>query len=487
MNAGSRAALLLWLLAMVSTALADDRTGVRDIGSNRELFVDHYLFDHLDGVRLELGRPQPAGIALAYDQPWEGVFTFFTTVIQDGDTFRMYYRSESPGSELSPVCYAESTDGIHWTKPELGLFEFQGSKANNILLNFHRCFTPFLDTRPNCPPEERFKANGEVGKGLAGFVSADGIHWKGLGDAILVPRVLENNFDSQNVMFWSDAERKYVCYSRHMVGGKRAHSRATSDDFRTWTPQVLMSYSDTDSTVPSHHLYTVQTVPYFRAPHLYIALPGRYLYLRRALTEKQGEKLGVHPGGGGIGDCSDGVLLTSRAGSERFDCTFQEALVRPGPGDANWVSRTNWPACGVIQTGPTEMSIFVQRHYGQKTAHLERLALRIDGFASIHAPYAGGEFVTHPLTFTGKQLEINCSTSAAGGIRVELQDAGGKPVPGYTLDESIEIFTDDLARVVAWKKSGSDVAPLAGKPVRLRFVMKDADLYSLKFSEPSPN
>jgi hypothetical protein len=205
------------------------------------------------------------------------------------------------------------------------------------------------------------------------------------------------------------------------------------------------------------------------------------MYLRRALTEEQGKKLGVHKGGGGIGDCADGVLLTSRAGSDRFDCTFQEALVRPGTGDSNWVSRTNYPALGVIQTGPAEMSMFVQRDYGQRTAHLERMTLRLDGFSSVHAPYAGGEMVTRPLTFTGKELEINCSTSAAGGLFVEIQDAGGKPIEGYALADCDEIFTDDVARVVTWKKKGSDVGKLAGRPVRLRFVMKDADLYSLRF------
>lgn len=476
-----RIAAALTLLLATSETLAESPSDLCYIGSRREVFVDRYLIDRLDGLRLELGRPTPAGIALKYDKPWEGIFTFFTTVIKDGKTFRMYYRSESPGSAFSPICYAESEDGIHWRKPELGLVDIAGSKANNAVMNHPRCFSPFLDTHPACPPEERFKANAEVGKGLAGYVSADGIHWKGMGESILVPRALNNNFDSQNVMFWSQAEQKYVCYSRHMEGKHRAHSRATSADFRTWTPQTLMTYSDTGSTVPSHHYYTVQIEPYFRAPHVYVSLPGRFLYLRRALTPDEGKALEVHPGGGGTGDVSDGVLLTSRAGSERFDVTFPEAFIRPGPGKENWVSRTNFPACGVVQTGPDEMSLYVQRDYGQKTAHLERMTLRLDGFASVHAPYAGGEMLTRPLRFEGKELEINCSTSAAGGIRIEIQDADGKPIKGYALDDSVEIIADDVARVVTWKKAGSSVEALSGKTVRLRVAMKDADLYSLRF------
>jgi hypothetical protein len=156
--------------------------------------------------------------------------------------------------------------------------------------------------------------------------------------------------------------------------------------------------------------------------------------------------------------------------------------VRPGPGDGNWISRTNYPACGIVQTGPTEMSIYVQRHYGQKTAYLERLALRLDGFASVHAPFAGGELLTRPLRFTGGALELNCATSAAGGIRVEIQNADGQPISGRALADCDEIFGDDIARVVTWRR-GADVAGLAGQPVRLRVQLRDADLYAIQFKE----
>ncbi len=126
------------------------------------------------------------------------------------------------------------------------------------------------------------------------------------------------------------------------------------------------------------------------------------------------------------------------------------------------------------------MSLYVQRDYGQKTAHLERMTLRLDGFASLNAPYDGGEMVTKPLRFEGNQLEINYATSAAGVLRVEIQDEQGRPVPRFSLEECPEIIGDDISRIVSWNQ-GSDVGSLAGKPVRLRFVMKDADLYSLRF------
>jgi hypothetical protein len=113
---------------------------------------------------------------------------------------------------------------------------------------------------------------------------------------------------------------------------------------------------------------------------------------------------------------------------------------------------------------------------------LRRYTLRLDGFASIHAPIAGGELLTPPLIFKGSQLSMNFASSAFGSLRVEIQDADGKPLPGFTLDDSIELYGDTVARNAIWKDN-PDLDALSGKPVRLRFVMKDADLYSIKFEE----
>jgi hypothetical protein len=184
--------------------------------------------------------------------------------------------------------------------------------------------------------------------------------------------------------------------------------------------------------------------------------------------------------GGGLGDVSDAVFLTTRAGTSHYDFTFRESFIRPGIGLNNWTSRNNYPSIGVVQTGQNEMSLYLVRDYLQKTSHLQRMTLRLDGFASVNAPYDGGEMVTKPLTFDGEELEINYSTSAAGSIRVEVQDAGGAPVAGFALGDCVEIVGDHIERVVSWA-GGAGVGPLAGRPVRLRFAMKDADLFSLRF------
>jgi hypothetical protein len=152
-------------------------------------------------------------------------------------------------------------------------------------------------------------------------------------------------------------------------------------------------------------------------------------------------------------DISEVVLFTTRGGT-KYDRTFLESFVRPAPGAHNWASRTNYPVLNGIQTSPTEMSFSVNRDYAQPTAHATRYTLRLDGFSSVHAPYTGGEMRNRPLIFSGKKLEINYATSAAGGIRVELQDASGKPVPHSTLADSQEIVGHHIGA-----SSAGDPAP----------------------------
>ena len=88
--------------------------------------------------------------------------------------------------------------------------------------------------------------------------------------------------------------------------------------------------------------------------------------------------------------------------------------------------------------------------------------------------------MTKPIIFKGKRLEINYATSAAGSMRIEIQDLGGKPLAGYALADCKEIYGDEIDGSVAWK-NGSDVSKLTGKPIRLRFALKDADLYAFRF------
>lgn len=471
----------LLALGLAYGALAAPAADPINIGSRLEPMVDTHLIHEMANTELRLQTPQPQDLVIRYDKPWEGPYCGYITLFKDGDRFRMYYRGK-PNAKADGVdevtCYAESPDGINWTKPELNLHEFNGSKANNIILAdiapYSHNFIAFKDSRPGVPEAEQYKGLAGTAKtGLHTFYSPDGIHWTMQEE----PIITEGAFDSQNVAFWSESEQQYVCYFRtwHQGGfkGFRSVSRSTSKDFVNWTEPQEMDFGHTTR----EHLYTNQTLPYFRAPHIYVSLAARFMPGRRVASPEEAEALGVEPRY--AGDCSDNVLITSRGGYH-YDRTFMDGFLKPEVGIENWTSRSNYPAWGILPTGEKEISLYVQKYYGQPQVGLRRYTLRPDGFAAVEAPYAGGEMVTKTLTFSGKSLYINYATSAAGSIRVQLLDGDGVPIPGYEAENCFEIIGNQIARAVRWNDS-ADISALAGKAVRLRFVMKDAELYSIQF------
>ncbi len=454
-----------------------------DLGSRRELFVDKFLIEKMDGVEFKMHEPHREGPAVEFDAPWEGGWSCYITVFKDGDLYRMFYRglpiAGKDGSSNESVCYAESKDGISWTKPNLGLFEISGTLSNNVVWTnppYAHNFSPFLDDRPGVVPEEKYKAlSGYMKTGLHAFKSADGIHWAPMQPG---PVFTNGVFDSQNVAFWSASENAYLCYFRtykKLPDGKNCRwiSRTTSKDFLNWTEPVDMEFGDT----PPEELYTNGTHPYFRAPHIYIGLAKRFFPDKVAVSADQAKELVANPHYRVAS--SDSIFMTSRGGNH-YERTFLEAFIRPGPTAHDWIARDNTPALGVVPANEREMFIYRLAHYAQPTVHLARYTLRTDGFISIHAPYRAGEMLTKPFTFTGNTLEINFASSAAGGVRVEIQDEKGIPIPDFSLTDCPEMLGDEISRIVAWKK-GSDVRSLSGKTVKLHFVMKDADLYSLRF------
>jgi len=135
---------------------------------------------------------------------------------------------------------------------------------------------------------------------------------------------------------------------------------------------------------------------------------------------------------------------------------------------------------GILQTSPTELSMYAMENWRLPSVHIRRLTLRPDGFVSIRTPYAEGELITKPLKFSGEELRLNYSTSAVGSLRLEIQDAGGEAISGFALEDCAELYGDKLDGPVVWK-SDADLSALSGRPVRLRFVMSDADLYAFRF------
>ena len=442
------------------------------LGSRVELFVDDELIDRVEGLSLRLQAPRLAEVAVRLDRPYEDSTLYDPVVILDEGRYRMWYRTNFNAKPFY-TGYAESEDGVSWTKPSLGLIEYEGSTDNNLVWSSAmgsgdpRVLSIFKDSHPRCREDERYRAvcvvtGGGKNTGLRALLSPDGLRWHPLREEAVVT---QGAFDSHNIALYDSARGYYAAYYRDFVNGVRHIRRATSADFVTWEHEGVIDLGDT----PVEHLYKNAATPYYRRPDLIFMFPKRFLPNRAA------------PGGWPHGGLSDIVFMSSRDGV-RFRRTFMEAFVRPGRDARNWHERAIEVGPGLVPTGVGEMSFYIVQNYRTDTVHIRRGVLRQDGIASLHAGAPGGEMVTRPFVFAGTRLTVNVATSAAGSVRFELQDAEGKPLPGFELDACPEIYGDDLERAVVWG-GGAEVGAHAGRPVRLRVAMVDADLFSFRFLE----
>lgn len=460
----------LLFLSILCPLLASAATPL-DLGTRWELFVDDYLVAKKEGLALKLHEPVRREIVLTTDKPWEGPTCGYFSAIQDGKKVRLYYRGSAGGSDHSDAqvtCFVESEDGIHFTRPKLGLIEAGGTKDNNVIwrgVESHN-FAPFLDANPNAKPAERYKAlggvkqpgknwhQGETPGGLYAFASQDGIHWKKMQDT---PVITKGAFDSQNLAFWDVTRNRYASFSRIFTNKVRAIQSMTSADFLSWSDGVAHQYAE---GVPFEHFYTSATVPCPTAPHLFLSFPKRFATTR--------EKVKGHVGGKGV---SDAVFMSSRDGTH-WDRPFLEAWVRPGPDLQNWTERSNMTACGIYDPGDGEWSLYISEHYRHPDHRIRRLTVRKQGFASMHANAKGGSFTTKLIKVSGSKLLLNSATSATGSLVIEALDENG-----VVAAKSAEIYGDEFEANVL------DTSKLIGKAVTLRVTMKDADLYALRFAE----
>ena len=450
-------------------------------GTRRELFVDGHLIANMTaGAKLHLHRPEPKEVVLTTDAPWEGNTSAYYTIFRDGELYRMYYRAShwdtgaKKATHREVTCYAESRDGIHWVKPKLGLFEFNGSRENNIVvdgLGTH-CFVAFKDGNPDSPPEARYRgiARGRpVGKkGLYIFESPDGIHWKLTRNE---PVITEGAFDSQNLAFWDAHTRQYREYHRTFVNGVRAIMTGTSSDFIHWTKPVPLTYQE---GIPVQHLYTNAVQPYGRAPHLLIGFPTRYL---------PDERQRVEP-----------TLMISRDGLN-FHRWLEPVVPESAPKDRGG-NRSNYMTWGLVEIPgrPNHLSVYAtEAYYTGPDSRVRRFEYRKDGFVSLRGGAQGGVLITKfiKLGRLADRLTLNYRANQGGQVRVGLYQPNGTAIPGHSLSECRPLTGDQLNQTVMWKsvsgnivgKTNADISHLRRNhpAVRLRFELKNADLFSLQF------
>ncbi|MDO4570360.1 MAG: hypothetical protein Q4D38_08255 [Planctomycetia bacterium] len=497
--------MVLLATGLGAFCLAEEKEkNVIPIGSQRQLFLDdQWLIASMENVQLLVHQPVRKELSDCRNRPWEGAGSKFHTILYDPveKLYRMYYVG-SPGDQITPwhpknmsVCYLESKDGIHWPYRPLHLVEWGGSKENNIIATYCMSFTPFIDENPRALPKERFKAvSNSLDHQMKVWTSEDGIRWvaKNDGKPVFIPGS-PNALDSQDAVFWSIKEKKYVVYYRvRDPRGFRSVERAVSNDFLNWTKETRIEIPE--ENVPRTNLgefYTNQIQPYYRAPQIYIGFPARYNDRGKTESfkllpeqEERAIRMKVNPRFATV--TSDSIYFASRDGINFRPSN--DVFLAPGLRTKyNWSYGDNYIGYGIVETQSPEedegreLSIYAtESSFTGYDVRCRRYALRIDGFASLHAKTQPGLVVLKPLTFVGKELSLNIATSGFGCAYVEICDLEGKPIPGFAKADCDIIYGDSLDRRVSWRGS-KDVSSLSEKPIVLKFYLCEADLYSLVF------
>lgn len=480
-------------------------TNAIELGSHKQLLFDELFLEKSKGISLKMNPPfQDPEPVLVADRPWEqsGIGAY-NTVMLDKGKFRMWYDAmshNSQGRSRSVLGYAESEDGIHWKKPKLGLIAFNRSKKNNIVAppspkSNQQGGTVFRDDQ--APTSQRYKlwtkymASKEDNKkgihtGMWAMVSPDGLRWRLADEGYPLSR--GNAADSQNICFWDADIGKYVGFVRMKKIPKPTSKRKrtcwvglmTSDDFYTWTQAKEIFRADEKMPVPGGKpahlpvvdLYTPGGMKVPGVPNAYVLLPTPY----------------YHWQDDAFPSTLDVALATSRdmVNWWRPDPSDREPVLRlgsDGSASAGMIFANPWPIVTEnemwIYYGATGRDHRQNVRDPSKTG-IFRARMRRDGFVSVNAGYAGGEFTTPPVTFEGKRLELNMDGSAGGWLQVEILSAGGRPVPGYRLTQCDTIRGNAMNKTVTWQ-GNSRVSKLAGKPVRLRFVMRSMKLFAFQF------
>ena len=477
----------------------------------RFLCWDDKLIESSSNIDIRMHQPEKKNLALICDDEWEGPHNCYGSVIKVGDTYRMYYESapmrhmmdKTISGGTASICVALSKDGITFEKPNIGKYDYNGTKYNNIIFRREEYtldnFSVFYDTNPACPADEKFKALSEVEidgiSHLYCYVSEDGFDFR---EKSIIPT--DGTYDSFNVLLWDSDSEQYVVYYRgfhnaegenvrewaklDLVNDVRVIRRATSKDFENWTLHGDLKYEEGQEEYP---MYVNQINKYYRAPDMFIGLPFRYR--DRAENKRNFDFMPLadrHQNitrlfgreGTVLTDC---VIMTSYDG-QTFD-RRDEAFITPGiEARNNWWYGNCETIYGFVETksdiqgAPNEISFYMGEGLRIKDVHFRRYTVRLDGFFSWYGKYSGGEVLTKTFEMGEcTQMRLNFATSAVGGVVVAICDENGEAIEGY---ESYTIFGDTVDRPVEFEKPLSE---LAGKTVRLRFNLSEAHLYSFIF------
>ncbi|MCQ2771177.1 MAG: hypothetical protein MJ236_05205 [Clostridia bacterium] len=480
--------------------------------TGREFVWDDVLFDSSKtNAERRLHQPVRKEDSMVFDKPWEGNGCGYFHIVYDDvkNIYRMYYLSfnmYNPDGSLYKlsdvnVCCLESKDCINWERPNLNIYSYKGNRNNNIIINTDMFeglmgidnFYVNVDTNPKPKVKGKYKAvmlytirnlKGPNFRKLASLVSDDGYNFK------LHGIVTESGyFDTLNTFMYHKETKKYYCYIRafHDKETGKDYDRNSSipvnsyvrdirvlqsEDFIKWTePQRLNFNSKND-----YPLYT-NCISIYPNSSMFVGFPTRYVE-RKEWTQNFDELCGKE-------ERLSRMKLDNRFGLATTDCLFMcsrdgvkwyrydEAFLRPGvEHDGNWVYGSCYPSVGF--NNGDELYMFAHDyHWIHHPTVMYRMALRKDGFVSLHAGIAKKKAITKQFKFTGSEMHINFSTSAYGNVYITIRTKDGKEL------KSCELFGDSIDRRVPFTRN---LADFSGKIVTMEIELCDADIYSFEFT-----
>ncbi|NOX66444.1 MAG: hypothetical protein GXO85_11840 [Chlorobi bacterium] len=442
--------------------------------ANWQLFVDDYWIADSTNITATLHQPEkyPNNPLIRGDVPWEQAPYCFGTVIYDeGDSlFKIWYQSynyDQPVETRTPVLYATSKDGIEWTRPNLGIFEFQGSSENNIVLQnygHHDLYSPsVIKDSSESDPNKRYKmiwwdfplgGEGYQDDGMCVAFSPDGIHWKRYPDnpVLHANRSEQSISDVMSVMHDRNTG-KFVAYTKGWADPWPSHRqivRTESSDFIHWSePEVVIRHKH-DIQDPQSYGMSVSQVgnQYFGLISIYKNPGDETIDVQLTVSHDNKNWMRVAN--------QKTFIPLGKQGSWDDGMIFATPMVNHG--DKTLIYYGAWDGPHNTKTRRSGIGL---------------ATLRLNGFVSLDAMNVGS-ITTHMMKNASGPLLVNVN-AVGGSLKVEILDVKGKPIPGYSVDDCLPIKTNGITEVIKWNDHPE--LPVSDDLLSIRFLLNKASLF----------
>ncbi len=487
-----RCALFLALGTVASAAVVPAEPV--EIGTTPQFFVDDYIVDNRWAVNFQDGSKELVVRALHQPKKYEGNPVLlqpgeadlrhvvkptagYVNVRRDAETglFRMWYQAsmlDKTGQRGSyAISYAESTDGMHWTMPNLGLLEWNGTKANNVV--WLGASPGIVDAPESARRGFRYLMIAQDHGGINLLGSPDGIHW----DAASSTRLVTMHSDTANSLVYDPQRREYVLYCRSKKKFEREIAKAS---WETGEPRRIARMASRDlwsewSSQPQNILIPDEldaqasfTAFYGMTAQLYGGIYWGFIEQFKWNTDIQSE----------LAFSRDGIDFDRLPTRPRLiplgrDGTWDDGMILVG----NWVEvGDEWWIYYSGNDGPHGAE--ENRRLGQARRGCIGLAkLPKERFISLRGPEHGGVVATRDIRWPGGSLVINGS-ARDGVIRVRVVDENRQPITGFGYEDCTAFTGDELNHRVQWTKTKME--SLQGRAVRLEFFLQKADLFTFR-------